>query len=279
MYRPRLRKVKLKRALDATLYRHVAANAALLIAVSRREREEYVAGGMPPAKIVVRPNGFPRAATTRVEDVRGRLRLPETAPLVLVVGRLAEGKGLELLVDAMPRLDPAHLVVAGPDDGHGVPSRLRARAEALGVARRVHLVGERPREEIDALHREAFAVALVSRADTFGMAAAEAASAGVPLVVTDRCGIAELLGGSALVVRYDSGEVGAALLELLTRPQLRVDLARAGREVARRHAWPLVVERQERIYRMAIARADPPLAELTPREDPVSRAAVERVGA
>jgi glycosyltransferase involved in cell wall biosynthesis len=259
MYRPKLRKVKLKRVLDATLYRHVPAGAAVLIAASRREREEYLASGIPPAKIVVRPNGFPAPATAHAADIRRRLRLPETEPLVLSVGRLAAGKGLELLVDAMPRLDTAHLVVVGPDDCQGVPAALRARAEALGVGGRVHLVGELRREEIDALHREAFAFALVSRADTFGMAAAEAASAGTALVVTDRCGIAELFDGSALVVPYDGGRIGDALLRLLTEPELRTSLGRAGQEVARRHAWPHVVEQQEQVYRTAIARARPPL--------------------
>jgi glycosyltransferase involved in cell wall biosynthesis len=253
MYRPKLRKVALKQVLDATTFRHVPAGAALLVAASGRERDEYLARGTAASRIVVRPNGFPEPARTYATDVRKRLALPEAVPLVLAVGRVAAGKGLELLVEAMPDLDPAHLVVVGPDDGHGVTAAVLGRADALAVRGRVHVVGERPREEIDALLREATALALVSRGDTFGMAAAEAASAGLPVVVSDRCGIAELLDGGALVVPYDSAQAGDALARLLGDPGLRARVGEAGRAVARRHAWPRIVEQQEGIYRLALA--------------------------
>ena len=107
-----------------------------------------------------------------------------------------------------------------------------------------------------ALYQEAFALALVSRADSFGVAAAEAASAGLAVVVTDRCGIAEVLTDSALVVPYDTARVADALARLLRDPALRTSLAEAGREVARRNGWPRIVEQQERIYRIALSRRD-----------------------
>ena len=59
MFRPRLRKVRLKRALDATLARGVAAGAALVIVSSPRERDDVVAGGVDPARVRLRGNGFP----------------------------------------------------------------------------------------------------------------------------------------------------------------------------------------------------------------------------
>ena len=46
MFRPRLRKVRLKRVLDATLGRGVAAGAALVLVSSPRERDDVVAGGV-----------------------------------------------------------------------------------------------------------------------------------------------------------------------------------------------------------------------------------------
>lgn len=256
MYRPKLRKVRLKRLLDSTAFRHVPTGAAVLIAASGSERDEYLAGGTQASQIIVRPNGFPEPARAYPGDVRKRLDLPERVPLLLAVGRVATGKGLDMLVGAMPRLAPAHLVVLGPDDGHGVSTELRRHAAALGVASRVHLIGKRSREDIHALYQEAFALALVSRADSFGVAAAEAASAGLAVVVTDRCGIAEVLTDSALVVPYDTARVADALARLLRDPALRTSLAEAGREVARRNGWPRIVEQQERIYRIALSRRD-----------------------
>src|SRR5262249_50431861 len=59
MVRPKLRKVALKRALDATVYRSVLSGATLLVAASERERDEYLAAGAAPELIAIRPNGFP----------------------------------------------------------------------------------------------------------------------------------------------------------------------------------------------------------------------------
>src|SRR5919199_2895620 len=65
MFRPRLRKVALKRALDATLYRGVANGAATVVAASERERDDVVACGVAPDRVHVRGNGFPEPATDR----------------------------------------------------------------------------------------------------------------------------------------------------------------------------------------------------------------------
>src|SRR5438093_11631450 len=50
MFEPRLRKVFLKRALDATLYRGVARGAAAVIVASQREADTVVATGIPAGK-------------------------------------------------------------------------------------------------------------------------------------------------------------------------------------------------------------------------------------
>ena len=53
MFEPRLRKVALKRALDATLYRGVAGGAAAVVVSSEREAEHVRAGGVPAGRVRV----------------------------------------------------------------------------------------------------------------------------------------------------------------------------------------------------------------------------------
>src|SRR5919202_4526758 len=48
MFAPRLRKLRLKRVLDSTLYRGIASGAAAVVAVSARERDDVIAGGIAP---------------------------------------------------------------------------------------------------------------------------------------------------------------------------------------------------------------------------------------
>jgi glycosyltransferase involved in cell wall biosynthesis len=257
MYRPKLRKVVLKRLLDATLVAHVAGGAARVIAASDRERAEYLGGGIPPERISVRPNGFPEVRRDLERGaLRRRLGLDARTPLILSVGRIARGKGLELLVDALGDLDAPHLAVVGPDGGHGLLRELQARAAAAGVAERLHLVGAVEPELLPALYADADVFVLASEHENFGMVAAEAAAVGAPIVVTDRCGVAELLGDrGALVVPYSRTEISAAIRSVLGDDRLRAGLGEGARAVASEWSWPRVADLQEALYRRALADA------------------------
>jgi glycosyltransferase involved in cell wall biosynthesis len=240
MFQPRLRKVALKRALDSTLYRGVAGGAAVIVAASGRERDDIVACGVAPEKVRVRGNGFPvphdEPATG---DLRSELGIPAGAPIVLYVGRIAAGKGIDHLLAALHELPDAHLVIAGPDDRHGV-------ATGAERAHRLPPTDEPPRR----LYPQADVFVLASAGESFGMVAAEAAAAGTPVIVSDRCGIASFFeDGEALVVPYDRDAVVAAIRRVLSDDVLRRQLARGGPAAARRTSWDRVTDVQEQIYR------------------------------
>jgi glycosyltransferase involved in cell wall biosynthesis len=247
MFQPRLRKVALKRVLDSTLYRGVARGAAAVVVASERERDGVVACGVPAQKVVVRGNGFPEPEEMLGSDpfgVRPRLGIPEEAPLLLYVGRIAAGKGIDHLLAAVRELPDAHLVLSGPDDRHGIATD-GERVHALPMS------DEPPRQ----LYPQADVFVLASEGESFGMVAAEAAAAGTPVIISDRCGIASFFrDGEALVVPYERGAVVNAIRSVLTDPSLRERLARGGPEAARRTSWDRVVEVQEEIYRAAASR-------------------------
>lgn len=253
MFRPRLRKVPLKRALDSTLYRGVPGEAARVVVASGRERDEVVACGVPRARVAVRGNGFPDppGGLARRGGLRRDLGVPDGALLVLYVGRIAAGKGIELLLAALRRLPQAHLALAGPDDRHGAIARVRAAQRDPLTRGRVHVLGTTGEPPLQ-LYREADVLALVSAGESFGMAAAEAAACGTPVLVSDRCGVAERFReGEALIVPYEERAVTDALGRLLADEGLRRALAAGGRAAAERNSWERVTDRQEEIYRQA----------------------------
>jgi len=256
MFRPRLRKVRVKGALDASLYRGVASGAALLIAASARERDDIVACGAPADQVRVRGNGFPDpvdASAPLDRDVRSELGIDKESTIVLYVGRIASGKGIEHLLAVARALPEAHVLLAGPDDRHGATTLVRAAQSAPETAGRVHLLPPSDDPPTD-LYRQADVFVLASAGESFGMVAAEAAAAGTPVVVSDRCGIAGFLGpGEALVVSETDDAVIAAVREVLDDPTLRERLARGGVEAARRQSWEHVTDLQEELYGEAIA--------------------------
>src|SRR5262249_40062441 len=106
MVAPKHRKVALKRGLDATVFRGVVRDATLRVGASRVEAREYRDAGIAEERIAVRPNGFPEAGVLAPSGaLRGRIGVADDTPLVLYVGRLAHGKGLELLFQAVAKLD------------------------------------------------------------------------------------------------------------------------------------------------------------------------------
>ncbi|MCP9485415.1 MAG: glycosyltransferase [Gaiellaceae bacterium MAG52_C11] len=253
MYVRRYRNVPLKRAFDRMVGEKVARGAALVLAVSELERAELIAAGLAPARVVVRPNGFPAPHTERGSALRARLGLGPEAPLVLNVGRISFKKGLDLLLEAVAGILDVHLAIVGPDDGDGTFARLEALRARPELAGRVHLLppfdDRQPRE----LYGEADVFVLPSRNESFGMVAAEAAAAGTPVVLTDRCGVAALLGErAAVIVPPEVEPLREAIVRVLADPGLRKRLGAGGREVAREVSWASVVAEQEQLYRRAL---------------------------
>ena len=249
---PQFRNVPLKRAFDRLLGEPVVRGAALVVANSARERAQLVAAGVEVTQIVVRPNGFPPPHDDRGTILRARLGIGGQVPLVLNVGRLSFKKGLDLLLEAVAPLPAVHVAIVGPDDGDGTRQLLEERAARPDLAGRVGLLppfdARQPRE----LYGEADIFVLPSRNESFGMVAAEAAAAGVAVVVTDQCGVAELLANAALVVPTEVHAIRAAIVRLLDDPPLRRRLGQAGQAVAGATSWDAVVALQEGFYRRAI---------------------------
>lgn len=257
MFRARLRKVALKQALDRTVFGRVAERAHTVVAVSQLEAEDVVAGGIPAERVVVRGLGFPDPDAIAAPD--GRLRrslgLTPEDPLALYVGRIAAGKGIEHLVAAAEAMPGLHVALVGPDDRHEELAGLEARLAEPALGGRVHLLG--PVEESPLpLMAEATVFVLASAGDSFGLAAAEAAAAGAPVVVTDRCGIAGFLReGEALVVADERARVIDAIRSVTADPALATRLSEGGRRAARRMSWEHVTDVQEAVYRAAASSA------------------------
>jgi glycosyltransferase involved in cell wall biosynthesis len=196
--------------------------------------------------VVERANGFPAPREPQPGRLRREAGIGDDELLVLYVGRIAAGKGIEWLLAAAREAADAHFVFVGPDDGHGVAALLH---DAAARNPRIHALG--PRADTAGLYGDADLFVLPSEGESFGMVAAEAASAGVPVVVTDRCGIAEFLNEAALVVEAGAESVTQAVVAALADPLLRERLGEAGRDAAARNSWEAIVQRQEALYAVA----------------------------
>jgi glycosyltransferase involved in cell wall biosynthesis len=256
MFLPRYRNVPLKRAFDRLVGARVASGASVVIANSQLEATQLAAGGMPEDRIETRSNGFPAPRDAPPTGaLRTRIGIDAATPLLLNVGRISFKKGLDLLLEATSRLPDVHLAILGPDDGDGTLERLLAQREELGLSHRVHFLGPTDDAGPGDAYADADVFVLPSRNESFGMVAAEAAAAGTAVVLTDRCGVAEILGDrAAIVTPCHSVAIGDAIRRLLDDAELRRSLGDGGRAVARATTWDAVAERQETLYELALSR-------------------------
>ena len=168
---------------------------------SPKERDDVVAAGADPRRVRIRTNAFPEPPPPLDVDPLAGV-VPERRAGRPLRGRIAAEKGIEHLVEAARRLPEVHVVLAGPDDRHGTLALVDAARADPRTAGRVHLLPATPGPPFD-LYRRADVFVLASGGENFGLVAAEAASVGTAVIVSDRTGIASSFAdGEALVVPY-----------------------------------------------------------------------------
>ena len=154
-------------------------------------------------------------------------------PVMLLVGRVAHEKNigflLRVLAAVRQRAPNVLFVVAG--EGPAL-AELRRAAAADGLGDHTLWVGylDRRGALLDC-YRAADVFVFASRTETQGLVLLESLALGVPVVSTAVLGTKEVLenAAGALVVREDVAEFSAAVARVLTQPQLRAELAGAGR--------------------------------------------------
>ena len=252
MFAPRLRKVALKRLFDSTVTRGVVEGARLVVVSSSKERDDVVASGVDPRRVRIRTNAFPEPPPPTDGDPLAGV-VPDGAPVALYVGRIAAEKGVEHLLEAARRLPDVHVVLAGPDDRHGTMALVEAAQADPRTAGRVHLLPPTPGPPYD-LYRRADVFVLASGGENFGLVAAEAASVGTAVIVSDRCGVAASFEpGEAVVVPYDVDATVDAIARVLGDAALRRRLEEGALRAARRSTWDAVVDEQLALYAEALA--------------------------
>jgi len=239
------------------LERALGRQVARVIATCSDEVYELTRLGIPRARVSVVPCGVDLQHFTD----KGPAAPRSSAPRILSVGRLVERKGFDILVRALVCVPGAELLIAGGPpaaqlDGDPEAARLRAVAQAAGVADRVHLLGAVTREDMPALMRSADVVACAPWYESFGITPLEAMACGVPVVATAVGGLNDsVIDGvtGVLVPPRRPDLMGHALRRLLADHTRRLSFSSAALDRARsRYSWERVAVDTARVYEEVI---------------------------
>jgi len=217
------RSLLLKCAYEAWFGRAMLRDAAYCVAITEDESGLFRDRGVAPQRVAVIPNGIDPQLYDAPDRDRSLALLRQSlnlgsAPFLLFLGRLSEIKGPDILLEAFAMVAsrwPDHqLVFAGPDDG--LQAGLQARAQALGLAERVHFAGFLGGSaKAVALHGAAMLV-IPSRREAMSIVVLEAGMCDCPVLFTNACGLETLArDGAGIEVEVSAHAIAEGIGQVL----------------------------------------------------------------
>ncbi|MGW5860587.1 glycosyltransferase [Streptomyces sp. NPDC055239] len=215
--------------------------------ISAAQRDVLVRSGMPPERLMVKHNFVPDTGARR----------SGAGEHVLFLGRLAEAKGVQLLMTAWDAL--------AADGGVGVPlviagagplaDEVTAWAAGREDVRYVGLLD--PAQCRQAVARAVTVVAPSMALETFGLVVAEAMAAGVPAVAAGHGSFVELIEDGVAGLLHEPGDpasLASCVRRITADPARNQEMGQAARRRYERDFSPAVgLERLVEGYRTAIA--------------------------
>ena len=184
--------------------------------------------GWPSEKVDYIPNFSPSVECTPIG--KASLFTPEDAPVLLVLARLEDSKGVDVALRAVQDVPGAYLWIAGTGSKDGA---LRSWSKSLGIDDRVRFLGWRTDRE--ALLKSADICLVPSRQEPFGNVIVNAWTNGVPVVAAACAGPSFLIENETnglLVPIDDSQALANAVQRLLSDRSLTERLTLGGGKLA-----------------------------------------------
>lgn len=237
---PRLiQRYRLKQWFDRMIGGWMLHHAAAAIAVVELERSQLLAAGVPSERVFVIPNGMDFSEEFVLPPAglfRRRIGVDQNCKLIAFMGRLHPIKRVDLLIEAFARINikGAHLAIVGPDDGQLLA--LQQLVSGLGLNERVFFTGPIYGNKRYQVYVDSDVVVLPSEYDIFSMTVLESLFCRTPVIVTDRCGISELVKDEVgLVVPLDVGAMAEAITLLFNDKILYTSLKQRTFDLAVEH--------------------------------------------
>ena len=170
---------------------------------------------------------------------------------ILCMARIDRQKNQMVLVEALTRHPEINVRLVGPVTQEDYLAELKTRAQQLGVADRLTIVGALKPASPELLHEyhSADAFVLPSRHEPFGIVVLEAWACGLPVIASNVGGLGKLCAAhpdAAIVFSPDDpASLDRALAQL---PEKSASLSEAGIAAAREYDWSVLAARLVDFY-------------------------------
>lgn len=236
----------------------VLTKSGSIFSSSPFEVKELEALGVDMQKVTVLARGF----DTDTFKFKMRDHLPHKEPIKIVsVGAIRPQKQQDMLVDIALELDKrgidAQISIVGDNENFSYAKNLEyynsvvSRIDELNLKDKIRFVGGKTPRELSAILSSSDLAIFPSVAESFGKAALEAISCGIPTVAAKRVKAYNIFmrdGINALMVESSVAGYVTAIEKLYFDDELYASLSAAGDALSQQFSWPTVTKELESLY-------------------------------
>lgn len=200
---------------------------------------------VPEEKVQVVHNGIvPKIPTAKLFSPP-----PVGSHIVTFLGRITHQKGPLYFVEAarkvLDQIPDAHFVVAG--SGDLLPLMIERIAQ-LRMSSHFHFTGFLRGKDIDKVWSMSDVYVMPSVSEPFGIAPLEAIQAGVPVIISNQSGVAEVMPHAIKVDFWDTFELASAICSVLKYKSLHTTLAVNGAKEIEEITWNAAAKKLTQLY-------------------------------
>ncbi len=239
--------------LEDRLLRNPRVKAFVCLS-QRMKRAMDETPGATPERVVVIPDGvdphsFNPAVAVERERFREARQIASNESVILFVGNTWERKGLSTLLEACGGLAGSVCVLVV---GQGDERLYAERASALGCRRVLFEGSKQPIPDMAPYYGGADIFALPTRVEPFGLPVLEAMACGLPVIVSETAGVAELMtdskDGVLLKNPMDASDLREKLEFLIAHPEARQKMGHAAADKAQAYTWERIGRQTQELY-------------------------------
>jgi glycogen synthase len=206
--------------------------------------------GVPDGKLDVVYNGLDRDAHQPAHGAH----IETSDKIVLFLGRITMQKGPEYFIASAKRVlekvPDAKFVLAGSGD---MALRMIDLAASMGIGSKVLFTGFLRGGDVERVFKMADCYVMPSVSEPFGLAALEAISHDVPVILSKTSGASEVLQHVLKVDFWDIDEMANKIVAVLKHPPLSQTLRQHGQMDLHRLTWDTAATRCVQVYEQTIA--------------------------
>ena len=205
--------------------------------------------GINPEKVITVYNA--------VEPYRHEQKLPFVKELhekiVTFLGRITMQKGPEYFVEAanrvLQKMDNVRFVMAGSGD---MMNKMIRRAAQLRITNKFHFTGFLKGDDVFRMLQMSDVYIMPSVSEPFGISPLEAMQAGVPVIISNQSGVAEILSNVIKINFWDVEAMADAIHGILCYPSMSKMLSRFGKKESCNLKWEDAAYQVKQVYKLAL---------------------------